>query len=158
MTARTARKSEGIARSPSRIGMPNHAADFQTFGIQSFNRLILRIEHFKVAIDIQTAECSKETAASLIHSVLDFFLQLREFDALFDHVVNLRRVANRPSLVTESIRCMRERHGAMAGPQTAVQRNPAASGEDKLRREKINILRMNLCNARQTTGLQVMNE
>ena len=89
---------------------------------------------------------------------LDFLLQLRKLGALFNHAVNLRLVENRPGRVTESIRCLRGRHAAMTGPQTALQSNPAPSWRDKVRREKINILRMNLCNARQTTGLQVMNE
>lgn len=120
--------------------MPNHAADFQTCGIKSFNRLILSIDHLKSAIDIQTAESSKETIASLIHSGLDFLQQLREFGALSDHVVSLRRVENRPSPGTESIRCLIERQCAMAGPQTAVETNPAASAAVKVRREKINIL------------------
>ncbi len=100
--------------------MTNLADGFKTRSIKSLNRLVLSIEHFKVAIDIQTAECSKETAASLIHSVLDFPLQLRELGILFNHVVNLRRVANRPSLVTESICGLRERYGAMAGLQTTL--------------------------------------
>lgn len=71
--------------------------------------------------------CSEETVASLIQRGLDFLLQLREFgadrhqdadtgvNALFDHVVDLRLVENRPSRVAElginSIRGLRERHG-----------------------------------------------
>ena len=88
----------------------------------------------------------------------DFLLQLRELGAIFNHMVNLRLVENRPSLVTESIYGLRERYSAMAGPQTVVQRKSGSKCGDKVRRETINILRMNLCNARQPTGLQVMNK
>lgn len=61
----------------------------------------------------------------------DFLLQLRELGAIFNHMVHLRLVENRPSLVTESIYGLRERYSAMAGPQTVVQRNPAASAATK---------------------------
>ena len=61
----------------------------------------------------------------------DFLLQLRELGAIFNHMVNLRLVENRPSLVTESICGLRARYSAMAGLQTAVQTNPAASSATK---------------------------
>ena len=68
MTAGEAGKAEGVTGRPRRIGVSHHVGDIHAGGIETLNRLIVRIENLEVAVRVEAA-VSREEVGTQLHGI-----------------------------------------------------------------------------------------